>query len=140
MSEDLQQAEQKQGSGRYWSILAPFIPVLIVGMLKISLLDDVPTEDEARKAFLLAQYLKPLWLELVISGYILPVTAFMTNAVPSSRLRPLYIIPAIFIVACLVLVFGFPKFGFSGIFWQMTLPALLSAICILILGLILVWK
>src|SRR5262245_45310706 len=114
------------GSINYWPVLAPFVPVLIAGLLKLALLDDVPSEKSARDAYLLAQYAKPLWLELLISAYILPVAALMTNDTLAKKLLgELYLIPAIALVLCLFLVFGLPKIQVVGVFWQIILPAAL---------------
>jgi hypothetical protein len=120
-------------------VLAPFIPVIIGGALKLALLDQVPEEAEARTAFLINSYAKPLWLQLLVSAYILPIAAIMSGTASKKKLTALYVIPALVFIVCLALFLGLPKFQVNDIFWNIYALDALAAICVIILGVILVW-
>lgn len=120
-------------------VLAPFFPVVIGGALKLTLLDDVPKIDAERTAFLMNAYAKPLWLQLLVSAYILPIAAIMSGVASKERIAALYVVPAILFFVCLFLVLGLPKLlGEQSLFLQVWLPAVISAICVVVLGIILV--
>lgn len=120
-------------------VLAPFFPVVIGGALKLTLLDDVPKIDVERTAFLMNAYAKPLWLQLLVSAYILPIAAIMSGVVSKGRIAALYIVPAVLFFVCLFLILGLPKLmGEQSLFFQVWLPATISAICVVVLGIILV--
>ncbi len=117
-------------------VLAPFIPVIVGGMLKLSLLDDVPTLDVERSAFLMNSYAKPLWLQLLVSAYILPIAAIMSGVASNKRIAALYVIPAVVFLICIILIFGLPKLAIASDLWQIWLPAIVSTICVIVLGII----
>ncbi|HXO64108.1 MAG TPA: hypothetical protein VN882_05365 [Steroidobacteraceae bacterium] len=120
-------------------VLAPFFPVVIGGALKLALLDNVPTLDTERTAFLMNAYAKPLWLQLLVSAYILPIAAIMSGVVSKGRIAALYIVPAVVFFLCLILSFGLPKLtGSQSLLLQVWLPAVVSGACVVVLGVILV--
>lgn len=127
-------------SGRFSKFLkafSPFVPIALGIALKLSILDDVPTEASQRTAFLTDEYGRSLWLELLVSAYLLPITAFLTGTT-GKRLAVLYITPAVFFVVCIFLVRGLPKFGIESNAWQIWVPDILSVLCVLVLGLLMV--
>src|SRR6266850_5096328 len=121
-----------------FKILAPFIPIIIGSALKLSLFADVPKPKDARNAYLIAEYVRLLWLQLLISAYMLPIAAIMTQVEwPRRTMTALYLVPAGAFLICLFLVLGLPRLGAESNMLQIWLPDGLAALCTIILGAIL---
>lgn len=106
--------------------------------LKLALLDEIPSDDKKVAAFLMMNYAKPFWLELLVSAYMLPIAVIMTGTGAKAGRAALYGTPAGFFVACLFCASGLYKLGIRSDFWNIWLPDALALICILILGVIMI--
>ena len=115
--------------------MAPFIPVLIGIILKVSLIDDVPTKSDDRHTFIIETYLTPMWLEFLVVAYILPVGLFLKGVTINPNHRTLmYISPAIAFVICALFFLAAPKFGIFNIWIVIGVPTIISGIVLLLMG------
>jgi len=133
---------EKSENSRAFSFFAPFIPfipIVIGAALRFSIFGEQHVDPVERNGYLIKEYLRPLWLELLVAAYMLPVAAVLTRIQwPKRTLGAIYVIPAAVFLACLVLVNGLKNVGITGNVVQIWVPDVLAAVCTLALGIILV--
>jgi lipopolysaccharide export LptBFGC system permease protein LptF len=116
-------------------VFAPFVPLILGMALKLSLIDEVPSDSDSQELFMMKEYAAPLWLDLLVSAYLLPIAAIMTGTSPKRRIA-LYFIPAAAFFLCLFFVLGLPKFGLNQPMWVVWVPNVVALVCLLIVGLL----
>ena len=116
-------------------LLIPFIPVLVGVILKLALIDKVPTTPGERKIFIVETYLTSLWLEFLVAAYILPIGLFIRGISIKPALRVLmYISPAIAFIICSLFFLAVPKFGITSIWLVIGIPTFTGALALILMG------
>ena len=118
------------------SILAPLIPIFIGMLLKLAFIDEVPTDRVQQQKFIVTQYARPLWTDLIVAALILPIGFLVSDKLSKRATTAVYVIPVGAFVACTVAFLIQPKFGWDEMLWRIVIPDFLGLLCLLVMGMV----
>jgi hypothetical protein len=105
-------------------ILLPLIPIMFGIALKMALVDKVP--DDKLQDFIINTYARPIWLELIVIAFLIPLSKIIDGSLVGIKLKITYISPIVVFVINLFLVLAMPKFGIENNFINIYIPGILS--------------
>lgn len=114
--------------------LLPLVPILVGVALKFAFIDDVPKDAIERQKFILDEYARPLWLDLIVAAYILPIGFIISEKISGTARAAALLIPAGLFVVCIFSVLGLPKLGIDNSFWRIQLPDYLGVLSLVVVG------
>lgn len=106
--------------------LVPFLVIAVGIIFKLAFIDSVPNTDQYD--YMIANYLRPLWIELSVSAYMLSAGVLLTNITKiSHEIRSqIFWVPIWCFIACVLSALVLPKFGVNHELNTGWLPALLG--------------
>jgi hypothetical protein len=105
------------------------LPLLALGagiILKIAFIDAIPSSGQYQ--YMVANYLRPLWIELTVSAYVLSAGILLTkiSKIPDKVRKQIFWVPIGCFVICIFFALVLPKFGVVSEFITGWLPAFLG--------------
>lgn len=111
---------------KIFKLFIPLVPLLLGIALKISIFDEIPKSKTEQIEFMISNYLKPLWLELLTISYLLPI-GFLSGDSPTLKQRlTIYFNPVITFIVILFFILALPKFGLKSDLWIIYIPGVLG--------------
>jgi hypothetical protein len=114
--------------------LVPLFPIVVGIVLKLGFIDSVPAQ--ARYKFMIDNYGRPMWIDLVVGAYILAAGVLLTVKPNISSLTKQFLlyVPAGSFIVSIVSSLVLPKFGFIGDLWSVWIPAAVGYVSIFWVG------